>query len=127
MKKHFQAISIKQPWAWLIVKGYKTIENRTWKTNYRGTVLIHAGKGFDLDGYEEIKEFFPKIQMPGISDFKRGGIVGEVFLADCVTEHSSPWFSGPYGFVFTGPCELNFTPCKGQLGFFKFYGKLAQN
>ena len=42
-----KALSIKQPWAWLIVNGYKDIENRTWKTNYRGTFLVHASKGFD--------------------------------------------------------------------------------
>lgn len=38
-----KAISIHQPWAWLIVEGYKDIENRTWLTAYRGPVLIHAG------------------------------------------------------------------------------------
>lgn len=39
-----KAITIKQPWASLIVSGLKDIENRTWKTNFRGRVLIHAGK-----------------------------------------------------------------------------------
>ena len=38
-----KAISIKQPWASLIAYGIKDIENRTWRTNYRGRVLIHAG------------------------------------------------------------------------------------
>ena len=38
-----KAISIKQPWASLIAHGIKDIENRTWRTNYRGRVLIHAG------------------------------------------------------------------------------------
>jgi hypothetical protein len=39
-----KAITIKQPWAFLIVEGVKDIENRTWKTNFRGRVLIHASK-----------------------------------------------------------------------------------
>ncbi len=39
-----KAISIKQPWAWLIAVGYKTVENRKWYTGYRGDILIHASK-----------------------------------------------------------------------------------
>lgn len=38
-----KAITIKQPWATLIAKGYKEYEFRTWKTKYRGDILIHAG------------------------------------------------------------------------------------
>jgi hypothetical protein len=40
-----KALSIRQPWAWLIVNGYKDIENRSWATKFRGPVLIHAAKG----------------------------------------------------------------------------------
>lgn len=39
-----KALSIKQPWAWLIANGYKTVENRKWYTAHRGDLLIHAGK-----------------------------------------------------------------------------------
>jgi len=39
-----KALSIKQPWASLIAQGKKTIETRTWKTNYRGPLLICASK-----------------------------------------------------------------------------------
>ena len=42
-----KAISIRQPWAWLIVHGYKDVENRTWATKHRGPILIHAGKTLD--------------------------------------------------------------------------------
>jgi hypothetical protein len=38
-----KAICIHQPWAHFIVKGFKDIENRSWKTKYRGPILIHAG------------------------------------------------------------------------------------
>jgi hypothetical protein len=44
-----KALSIKQPWASLIVNGHKDIENRDWPTNLTGPVLIHAGKRFDED------------------------------------------------------------------------------
>ncbi len=39
-----KAISIKQPWAWLIATGYMTVENRKWYTAHRGDILIHASK-----------------------------------------------------------------------------------
>ena len=38
------ALSIRQPWAWLIVNGHKDIENRDWPTNFRGRLLVHAGQ-----------------------------------------------------------------------------------
>jgi len=41
--RFFHSLSIRQPWAWLIVQGHKPIENRTWPTTYRGPLLIHAG------------------------------------------------------------------------------------
>jgi len=37
-----KTLSVKQPWAYLLCAGIKDIENRTWKTNYRGRVFIHA-------------------------------------------------------------------------------------
>lgn len=40
-----KAISIKQPWAWMIADGTKTIETRTWSTGYRGEILIVSSKG----------------------------------------------------------------------------------
>ncbi|REF00241.1 ASCH domain-containing protein [Thermomonospora umbrina] len=40
-----KALTIRQPWAWAIVHGGKTIENRTWQTFYRGPLAIHAGTG----------------------------------------------------------------------------------
>ena len=51
-----KVLSIKQPWAWLIVNGFKDIENRTWATNYRGPMLIHAGKSFDYSALYALTE-----------------------------------------------------------------------
>lgn len=42
-----KALSIWQPWAWLIAAGQKRIETRCWSTLYRGPLLIHAGKTQD--------------------------------------------------------------------------------
>ena len=46
-----KAITIKQPWASLIVHGVKDIENRTWHTNFRGRVLIHSSSKGDIAKY----------------------------------------------------------------------------
>ena len=42
-------LTIRQPWASLIICGEKDVENRTWTTRYRGELAIHAGHRFDQD------------------------------------------------------------------------------
>jgi hypothetical protein len=42
-----KVITVRQPWAWAIAKGYKDIENRGWTTTYRGPLAIHAAKKWD--------------------------------------------------------------------------------
>ena len=112
-----KALSIMQPWSWLIVAGYKDIENRSWPTNYRGPVLIHAGKKFDPDYADGQAWDWTDIKRP--RDFDQGGIVGEAEIVDCLTSSSSRWFFGPYGFVIRNARELPFRPCRGMLGFFE--------
>ena len=53
-----RALSIMQPWAWLIVNRHKPIENRSWHTNFRGHVLIHAGKKYSRSDHNEYAEAF---------------------------------------------------------------------
>ena len=112
-----KAISIRQPWAWLIVNGYKDIENRTWQTKYTGKILIHASKKIDYKAYEWVKNKFD-IKIPNPKDLLVGGIVGKVNVVNCTTISSSKWFIGPYGFVLDYPETLPFMPCKGKLGLF---------
>ena len=113
-----KALSIQQPWADLIVKGIKDIENRKWSTRIRGLILIHAGKTFDRQGYDWVNGFHPDALLPK-DEYALGGFVGYAVLSDCVTESESEWFFGPYGFVLgmARPCQ--FHPYKGQLGFFE--------
>ncbi len=112
-------LSIRQPWAWLIVQGIKPVENRGWSTAVRGWVGLHAGRTFDEAGYEFVRSEFPEITMPAVEEFQRGGIIGRARLIDCVQVHPSPWFIGPIGFVFEEPEPLPFQPCRGMLGFFR--------
>lgn len=111
-------LSVRQPWTWLLSHGFKPIENRDWATNVRGEVLLHAGKRFDIDGYDWVRAKWPTIPMPEPNAFDMGGIVGAGTIVDCVSESSSPWFFGAFGFVFTDQHPTLFLPCRGQLQFF---------
>jgi hypothetical protein len=110
------ALSIKQPWAWLIATGLKDIENRSWRTKFRGIFLIHASKKIDQVAYDHYSLFF---DLPDISKLKTGGIVGQSELIDCVDDHKSDWFFGPYGFMLRNSKPLPFSPCRGWLYFFQ--------
>lgn len=115
------ALSIRQPWAWLIVNGYKDIENRTWPTGFRGRFLVHAGKGMTRDEYEGALCAAEDngVALPAFRDLERGGIVGVAEIVGIVSESPSPWFFGPVGFVLRNAETLPFMPCKGALGFFR--------
>ena len=52
-----KAITIKQPYATLIAEGLKEYEFRTWKTKYRGEILIHAGCGVDKEWLDKVKDY----------------------------------------------------------------------
>jgi hypothetical protein len=119
-----KAISIRQPWAWLIVHGHKDVENRTWPTHFRGPVLIHAGATMTKADYEACVIFISGMQtswrLPAYDILKAqcGGIVGEAEIVDCVTQSESPWFVGEFGFVVRDARPLAFQRCKGALSFF---------
>ena len=71
-----RVITLKQPWATLVAEGLKKYEFRSWKLNYRGEILIHAGKGVDLDAmkkFEHLNLNYPKSR-----------ILAKVCIADCI-------------------------------------------
>jgi hypothetical protein len=72
-----KVLTIKQPWASLIMLGYKRFEFRSWKTNYRGKLLIHAGQGIDKEAMKRLQKYIPK-------DMPKGKILGKAKLVDCV-------------------------------------------
>jgi len=117
-----KALSVKQPFAYLIVHGYMAVENRAWRTSYRGRLLIHASKTFaSFDDSQFYRFGFDKefIDMLRSTDIPRGALVGEADLVDCVTDSDSPWFMGPYGFELANPLAYEIPiPCKGELGIF---------
>lgn len=144
-----RALSIMQPWAWLIVNGYKDIENRDWHTNFRGPVAVHAGKKEDVDCNHSLTHhagpFHPVTGQPYTIDTgskwiitgldgeawsppawadKRGGIVGVAEIVGCVSASPSEWFVGRFGFLIRNARPIEFIPCKGALSFFEWKGRL---
>lgn len=80
--------------------------------------MIHAGKKFDREGYDWVLSE-TDIELPKLTDYKRGGIIGSAEIRDCVTRSDSHWFFGPFGFVIHNPEPLAFQPYRGRLGFFE--------
>lgn len=71
-----KVLTIKQPWAQLIIEGYKKYEFRSWKTKYRGKILIHAGMSLEQDMVPR----FEKYDM----EYILGAIIGEAYIEDCI-------------------------------------------
>jgi len=125
-----KALSIRQPWAWLICAGYKDIENRSWRINLLDLpcrIYVHAskkddwGKGTEYFLYRIFDADIPLgIPRLGTSPEQFGAIIGEVDIVDCVTESDSPWFVCKYGFVLANPVLYETPiPYPGQLRFFE--------
>jgi hypothetical protein len=106
------ALSIRQPWANLIIRGSKDVENRTRATPYRGPILIHASKTLDTAAME-----YFALKPHQVAT---GAIIGAARLVDCVKEHPSTWFeNGFVGWVLDCRMPLPPIPYRGQLGLFR--------
>ncbi len=127
-----RAISVMQPWAWLIVHGWKDVENRTWSHSHRGPTLVHAGLKVDQGAHEALCDgVHPVTGMPApelsraytealiAGHVYKGGFVGQVDIVDCVDTSDSPWFVGPKGFTLANHRPDTFRPSKGALGFYR--------
>lgn len=125
------ALSIKQPWAALVVQGLKSIEIRRWPTTRRGPILIHAARISDArpEAWRHVSaELKPLTQLTG-------GIIGKVDVTDCIRYSDLPtfladqprhrnepdWFEPPvlYGFIFASPKVLPFRVYPGWFRFFR--------
>jgi hypothetical protein len=126
-----KALSLRAPWWWYILYCGKDIENRTWPTNVRGRVYLHAGK--TMPAVETREEMANAVrgnglrpeQQPSWAELQAGAgcLVGSMEIVGCVTlghpDSRSPWFMGRYGFVLRDPVAFaQPVPCRGALGFF---------
>lgn len=128
-----KVLSVRQPWASLIVLGFKDVENRTWGTSYRGRMYIHASRKFDHDAMDFLIE--NKVDIFGeyademlemLPRHPRGALIGRVTLKEIRTfdeeklDELSPWhFEDNLGWyledaeIFEDPIPMN-----GKLGLF---------
>lgn len=123
-----KVLSLKQPWAELILQGRKKIELRKWNTKFRGEFLIHASKNVDKNA---MKEF-------GFVELPLGKIVGKAFLKEVKRYFSSEEFKkdqnlhlsssdwGLYGFILEGVSRVDEILCNGKLGFWDFDGEISK-
>jgi len=124
-----KCLSIRQPWADLILKGKKKVEIRTWNTKFRGYFLVHASKTIDkaaLNTYAKIHSLNP-------SELNQGCIIGYAKLVDVVVYNNKDDFLHDnsrhlsinankdypvYGFVLENVKKIKPIKYKGKLGFF---------
>lgn len=135
-----KALSVKNPWGYLIVLGIKDIENRSWRTNFRGTCYIHVSgqiypffKGnnlaFTVDQWAEINKKVD-VSIPNEHEkfFITSAVIGEVEIIDCVQNHPSTWAekAAPgekpiWNWVLANPVlyDKPILEVKGKLGFWE--------
>jgi hypothetical protein len=95
-----KVLTVRQPWASLIVAGTKEVENRSWRTNYRGRLGIHAGVRIDLDGLDACGHLLA-------GDLPMGALIGSVMLLDCIEDSRSKWaVPGMWHWILADPKKL---------------------
>ena len=138
-------LSIQQPWAWAIVNGWKPIENRTWRSNHYGLLLIHAGKRELREDVEDVLEVVSEqaglefVELEERYELEKvlGAIVGLCVMRGCTSSQEeaerilrSPapeaarnverWWGGAYGFLLTDAEPLAApVPLRGRLGIWR--------
>lgn len=134
MKSTIKTLTVRVPWSWLIVNGHKPIENRSWSTRYRGSLLIQSAAGYgsiaELDDLCLWVEQETGIMLPDTFDL--GCTAGLVTLADVRTDQVGkvPFWPEPdmYHWILTNPIPLPSIPMRGKLGIWDFnYMSLEDN
>lgn len=127
-----KALTLTQPWATLVALGVKTIETRSWPTNYRGALAIHAAKGMDglARSMAQSTRFLPRpTRLP------LGAIVAKCQLVDVVPtcgretcggiseadEALGNYAPGRFAWVLSGVVALEEpVPARGALGLWEW-------
>lgn len=134
-----KALSFRQPWANLAALGLKPVDNRPWRTDYRGPLYIHAADADDYfpPPYTEAW-LLENLDQEGLQRYQaapktRGAIIGEAVLVDVIRKGQVPlfpefrspfqfstWFLGRFGLVLASPKYYDIPiPWAGSLGLFE--------
>lgn len=138
----YKVLSVRQPYASLLIKGIKDVENRSRKTNFRGTLLIHASSK-EHDVVQKLSNYLQDgVPLIGIekdimdhSKFAEGrnlysAILGSVDIIDCVQNHPSEWAEkGQWHWVCANAKEFKFPiyNVKGKLGIWDWEGDISES
>ena len=130
-----KTLTIKEPWATLIIEGYKKYEFRSWKTNYRGKILIHTSKLLEKNILKRFDEYN--------LDCKCGYIIGEAHIVDCIKVDENfnnellklnNLVYGVSNHVGIYAWKLEYIkkydkpiPCNGKLGLWNYEGMIKRN
>lgn len=121
------ALSIRQPWAWAVVAGFKRIENRSAGSIRSGGMIcrriaVHAAAGLKQAEYDwgawRLGEH--GVACPRPEALVRGAIIGAVDVVDIVSESDSEWFGGQMGLVLENAQMCDPVPSGGALGYFRW-------
>ncbi len=107
-------LTLRSPWASAIAELGKDVENRVWRTGYRGPIAVHAGQGVDVTAPASVTEAL-KRRLP------RGHIVAVADLCDVVRDSASEWArEGHFHWLLNGVRVLvQPIPCTGRQGLFR--------
>lgn len=118
-----KVLSVKPFSAWAIVHGFKPVENRSRRTNYRGRVLVHASGYRSRDELEDdfarVRKLCPSVPM----EVEAGGIVGSIEIHDVSRSNPSRWaIPGACHWALREARTLPYFECKGALGIWMLKG-----
>lgn len=122
------ALTLWQPWCWLVSAGIKRVENRPWEPPSEligQRFALHAGKKWDDDGSDwiDLAMIDDPIQYPDRSLIPFGAITATARLVcvatnmETVVRHAGGeqrrWFFGPYGWILDDIRQVTPIPCRG--------------
>lgn len=117
-------LSLKQPWAELVLSGKKTLELRSWNTKHRGEFYVHASQNTDKEKCKELGlnpdrlikgAIIGKCTLVGVKKYENK----EEFLKDAKKHYATNYEKPNYAFTLKNAQRIKPIPIKGRLGFWK--------
>lgn len=129
-----KVLTVKQPWAHLIVDNIKDVENRTWQTKYRGELYIHTSKNsFDFWALDYIKNIDNLLYQYVVDYFgvrnnkitkhmeQFGSIIGKTNIINILDNSYSVWaMEDSFHWMLKNSSRINPIPCKGKLNIWEY-------
>jgi hypothetical protein len=113
-----RVLTIRQPWVHAILDLGKDVENRVWRTHYRGPLLIHAATHHERHTREMLAEYLSKLpSAESLDDLPLGRVVGVAEIVDCISNATSKWADkGDWHWLLRNVRSIRPVECTGRLG-----------